>query len=255
MWNPDSYLAFADQRGRPFFDLLARVGATEPRRVVDLGCGPGNLTAALPRRWPDAAIEAIDSSPEMVAAARERGVDAQLGDVAQWRPAPDTDVVLANAVLQWIPGHTELLTRWAGELAPGSWLAMQVPGNFDAPSHRAVRTVAGYPEFADALRDMAFRTGEVVDTPAGYAAALTDAGCVADAWETTYIHELRGETPVLDWISGTALTDVRARLPEDAWAEFRRAIIPLLAEAYPARPDGTTFFPFRRVFVVAQVSE
>jgi trans-aconitate 2-methyltransferase len=253
VWNPDVYLTFADHRGRPFFDLLSRVGATDPRRVVDLGCGPGNLTVTLRDRWPDAAIEALDSSPEMVAAAQARGLDAAVADVSSWQPAVDTDVVVTNAVLQWVPGHQNLLTRWVGELPAGAWLAMQVPGNFDAPSHRAVREVARRSDFVDALGDLQFRDEFVVDTPVGYAARLTDAGCAVDAWETTYVHELTGKTPVLDWISGTALTEVMARLSPELQEEYRRQLIPLLAEAYPARADGRTFFPFRRVFVVAKV--
>lgn len=253
MWNPDVYLAFADHRGRPFFDLTSRVGAERPRRVVDLGCGPGNLTVTLQERWPDAVVEAVDSSAEMVEAARARGLDAELAGIADWTPKPDTDVVVSNAALQWVPGHADLLTRWAGLLEPGAWIAMQVPGNFDAPSHDAVRTVARTAEFAEALSDMPFREADVVATPTAYAELLTDAGCVVDAWETTYVHQLTGDTPVLDWITGTALTQVRSRLDDDAWERYRRAIIPLLAQAYPRRPDGTTYFPFRRVFVVARV--
>lgn len=252
MWNPDVYLAFADHRGRPFFDLVNRVAATAPRRVVDLGCGPGNLTETLHRRWPEALIQGWDSAPEMVAAATERGLDVHLGGIADWTPEPDTDVVISNAALQWVPEHRELLVRWSGQLAPGSWIAFQVPGNFHAPSHEAVRTVARSAPFADALRDMPFRDAEVVGAPTDYADLLTDAGWTVDAWETTYLHELRGETPVLDWITGTALTQVRERLTEDDWQRYRAAIIPLLAQAYPVRADGTTFFPFRRVFVVAQ---
>lgn len=248
------YLAFADQRGRPFFDLMSRVGAEKPRRVVDLGCGPGNLTLALAERWPDAVIEAWDSSAEMVESARERGVDAQVGDVRAWEPKPDTDVALSNATLQWVPEHAELLVRWAGALAPGSWIAMQVPGNFEAPSHEAVRAVARREPFANRLRDMPFRDGKVVNTAVEYANLLTDAGCQVDAWETVYTHELTGEHPVLDWITGTALRPVIDRLSEEAWQQFRQQLIPMLDEAYPTRPDGRTFFPFRRVFVVAQVS-
>src|SRR5688500_18218232 len=112
MWDPGQYLAFADHRSRPFHELVARVGATSPRRVVDLGCGPGNLTESLAARWPSAVVEALDSSPEMVAEARARGVDARVGDVASWEPAPDTDVVVTNAVLQWVPGHEDLLRGW-----------------------------------------------------------------------------------------------------------------------------------------------
>jgi trans-aconitate 2-methyltransferase len=253
MWNPDVYLAFADHRGRPFFDLLSRVGAEAPRRVVDLGCGPGNLTATLAQRWPGAVIEAVDSSQELVDAARERGVDASVGELETWTPAPDTDVVVSNAALQWVPSHRELLVRWAGELPAGAWIAMQVPGNFDAPSHQAVREVARRVPFANPLGDMPWRDEHVVETASRYADVLTDAGCTVDAWETTYVHQLTGDTPVLDWITGTALTQVKSRLSEEAWQQYRQAIIPLLAEAYPARSDGTTFFPFRRVFVVARV--
>jgi trans-aconitate 2-methyltransferase len=253
MWNPDVYLAFEDQRGRPFFDLMSRIGAVSPRRVVDLGCGPGNLTVTLRERWPMAHLEAVDSSPSMVTAARERGLDAVLGDIASWTPAGDTDVVISNAALQWVPTHRDLLVRWASALPSGGWIAMQVPGNFSAPSHHAVRTVASSPEFAEELADITFRHEDVVSTPLEYAALLTDAGCAVDAWETTYVHELTGETPVLDWITGTALTEVKARLSARRWEDFRRAITPLLAAAYPRRPDGLTFFPFRRVFVVARV--
>jgi trans-aconitate 2-methyltransferase len=252
-WDPTVYLAFADHRGRPFYDLLSRVNAANPRRVVDLGCGPGNLTVSLDQRWPDAVIEAVDSSPEMVAAARERGVDAVVGDLADWSPKPETDVVLSNAALQWLPNHVDLLVRWADELAPGSWIAFQVPGNFDAPSHRAVREAAHRAPFANSLSDLRFSEGKIVETPVRYAEILTEAGCTVDTWETTYIHELSGETPVLGWISGTALTEVKSRLSPEAYQQYEQQLMPLLVEAYPPRPDGRTFFPFRRIFVVAQL--
>ncbi len=254
MWDPDVYLTFAEQRARPFYDLLSRVGAEQPRRVVDLGCGAGNLTMQMSRRWPEALIEALDDSPEMVAAARNHGVDAAVGDVRDWRPRPDTDVVVSNAVLHWVPEHAELLVRWAGELAAGSWLAIQMPGNFETPSHAAIRAVARRPPFAETLRDEPFGVDAVVQPVAYYADLLTGAGCALDAWETTYLHQLTGEHPVLDWITGTALRPVREQLSDDDWQRFRTELIPLLADAYPARPDGVTFFPFRRVFVVAQVT-
>lgn len=252
VWHPESYLAFADERGRPFVDLLTRVGAEQPRRVVDLGCGPGNLTETMARRWPGAVIEAWDSSPEMIDAARARGLDAHVGDVRSWTPAPDTDVVVCNAVLHWVPEHPDLLVRWAGLLAAGSWIAVQVPGNFDAPSHRAVRAVAGRPHWSPILAGAALGD-DAVRTPAEYAGLLVDAGCAVDAWETTYVHRLSGPDPVLHWIAGTALRPVRRLLDDAAWARFGAELVPLLDAAYPPRADGTTFFPFRRVFVVARV--
>jgi trans-aconitate 2-methyltransferase len=253
MWDPNVYLSFADDRARPFYDLLSRVGAQQPRRVVDLGCGPGNLTLQLARRWPDAVVEGLDSSPEMVAAARERGVDATVGDLRTWAPQRDTDVVLSNAAAHWVPERDELMVRWAGQLAAGAWIAVQMPGNFESPSHTAVRAVARREPYAKTLRDNPFWVETVVDTPAHYAELLIGAGCTVDAWETTYIHQLTGEHPVLDWIGGTALVPVRERLNEQEYQQFRQELIPLLADAYPPQHDGTTFFPFRRVFVVAQV--
>jgi trans-aconitate 2-methyltransferase len=253
MWDPDVYLTFADYRGRPFYDLLSRVDARDPRRVVDLGCGAGNLTSQLARRWPGATVEALDSSAEMVAAARERGVNASVVDLRTWTPQPDTDVVLSNAAMHWVPEHRDLFVRWAGQLAAGSWLAIQMPGNFESPSHAAVHAVARRQPYAELLRDIPFRVGTVVDTPTRYAELLLVAGCTVDAWETTYIHQLTGEYPVLDWISGTALRPVSERLDDQQYQQFREELIPLLADAYPSRPDGTTFYPFRRVFFVAQV--
>ncbi|GAA2675662.1 MULTISPECIES: trans-aconitate 2-methyltransferase [Actinosynnema] len=248
MWDPEKYLAFADHRARPFHELLARVGAESPDRVVDLGCGPGNLTTTLAKRWPGAAVEALDSSPEMVEQARARGLDARVADVADWSPTPDVGVVVTNAVLQWVPGHPDLLRRWVGELASGAWLAVQVPGNFTGPSHELVREVAeDWPELRGVLR-----FAPVLD-PIGYAEVLAGAGAEVDAWETTYAQVLTGEDAALEWISGTALRPVRATLSDEAWAEYVARLRPRLRAAYPRRADGTTWFPFRRVFAVARV--
>lgn len=253
MWDPEKYLDYGDLRARPFFDLVARVEAEQPRRVVDLGCGPGNLTRTLARRWPDATVEAIDNSPEMVAAARRAGVGARLGDVTEWEPAPDTDVVLSNAVLQWVPGHRELLRRWVERLPSGAWLAVQLPGNFGAPSHTLPSRVARSPRWARRLAEVSLLREDAVADPRDYADSLADLGCRVDAWETTYIQRLTGENAVLEWVTGTALRPVRAALEEHEWAAFREQLAPLLAEAYPARADGTTWLPFRRVFAVARV--
>jgi len=250
MWDPETYLTFGDQRARPFHDLLARVRAHSPRRVVDLGCGPGTLTSLLARRWPQAQLEALDSSAEMVAAARERGVPAELGDVRAWSPGPDVDVVVCNAVLQWVPGHDALLRRWLAGLSPNAWLALQVPANLAAPSHAEVRRLAAEPRWCQLLD---LREPDAVFEPAGYAALLTTRESEVDVWETTYLHQLRGTDPVLDWITGAALRPVRAALSEQEWSAFRAELAPRLRAAYPAGADGVTWFPFRRIFVVVQV--
>ena len=245
-WDPAAYLRFADHRARPFHDLLARVAATAPRRVVDLGCGPGNLTALLAARWPAAVVEAVDSSAEMVAAARAAGIDARRADVAGWAPAPDTDVVVSNAVLHWVPEHRELLPRWLAALPAGAELAVQVPGNFAAPSHLLAHEVA-------AEHGVPLPAGSPVAEPAAYAALLAGTGAAVDVWETTYVQRLTGPDPVLGWIRSTTLRPVRAALADARYAAFEAALAPRLRAAYPAQPDGATWFPFRRIFAVARV--
>jgi trans-aconitate 2-methyltransferase len=249
-WDPSLYLGFDDHRARPFHDLLARVGATAPRRVVDLGCGPGHLTEVLAARWPGAAVTALDSSAEMVAAARERGIDAVQADVAGWMPEPGTDVVLTNAVLHWLPSHPELLPRWLGALGPGAWFALQVPGNFAAPSHVLPAELLAEPRWRGRV---ALEEGTAVLEPAGYAELLSATGADVDAWETTYLHRLTGPDPVLQWISSTTLRPVRAALDDAAYEAFRGELAPRLRAAYPPRPDASTWYPFRRVFAVARV--
>jgi len=240
-WDPETYLAFDDHRARPFRDLLARVRATAPRRVVDLGCGPGNMTALLAARWPEAVLEALDSSAEMVEAARANGIPARREAVEDWTPEPDTDVVVTNAVLQWVPTHRELLPRWLKALPAGAVFAMQVPGNFAAASHTLVRDLA-------AERGITLRGAAGVGHPADYAALL---GPSADVWETTYYQRLTGADPVLHWIRSTALRPVREALDPQAYADFEAELAPKLRSAYPAETSGGTWFPFRRLFAVA----
>lgn len=250
MWDPAEYLRFSDFRDRPAHDLLNRVTASTARRVVDLGCGAGNLTGLLTERWPTAVLEALDSSPEMVEAAVEAGVPAHVLDAREWMPEPDTDVVMCNAVLQWVPGHLELVRGWLRALPAGAWFAMQVPGNFDAAAHRAVYELIAEPGWSAELASL-LREPDRVSSPTEYAEALADERVELDVWETTYVHRLRGRDPVLAWLGGTALRPIKSALDERRWQRFIEALAPRLRERYPRRCDGSTWFPFRRIFVVA----
>jgi trans-aconitate 2-methyltransferase len=261
VWDPGQYLHFADERSRPFFDLLGRVRAQDPGLVADLGCGPGQLTATLADRWPDAEVRGIDSSAEMIKAARElpqsggHGSAGRLSfavaDVRQWQPERAADVIVSNAVLQWVPDHLQLLTRWAGMLSDAGWLAIQVPGNYDQPSHVVLRELARSDRWRPVLADVSLNR-QAAD-PADYLDLLAGAGCEVDAWETTYLHVLQGEDPVLDWYRGTGLRPVISALPPGQAAEFLADYGKRIREAYPASPYGTVL-PFRRVFVVASRS-
>jgi trans-aconitate 2-methyltransferase len=256
-WNPERYLTYADERGRPFVEMLARIGASAPDRVVDLGCGPGNLTAMLAARWPDADVHGVDSSPEMIAVARREHADRirfDVGDLRDWT-APDggVNVLVSNATLQWVPDHLDLLPQLLTQVRPGGWLAFQVPGNFDEPSHTIRAELAAEPEYAAYTREVAVPASH---DPATYLEVLAALGCTVDAWETTYLHVLTGaDDPdqVFTWVSGTGARPTLEALPAGLRESFEEEFKARLRAAYPSRPYGVVL-PFRRVFVVAQVA-
>jgi trans-aconitate 2-methyltransferase len=264
-WDPSQYLRYAASRSRPFHDLLARIPELPtPRnpRVTDLGCGPGNVTVSLFDRWPDAHITGVDSSAEMLEAAADLAgpapggqgrLDFTADDIADWAPGEPHDLIVSNAALQWVPEHAEdplFFTPWLDALHPGGTLAFQVPGNFTSPSHSLIHDVTARPRWHARLHHVS-RGYTHVRTPGEYLERLTALGCAVDAWETTYVHVLPGEDPVLDWVKGTALRPVLAALddPQDK-ADFTAEYATLLRAAYPPGPSGT-LFPFRRIFVVA----
>lgn len=257
-WDPAQYARFADHRSRPFHELMARVPVTDPALVLDLGCGNGPLTLALAERWTHARVVGVDSSPQMLDAARAADAESRVewveADLALWDIASvgAADVVVSNATLQWVPGHLPLLERWIEALADGGWLALQVPGNFDAPSHALMRQVAERHPRAGELEAALKRGGSA--QPATYLQLLSRAGCDVDVWETTYEHVLdpRGEqdNPVLEWVRGTGLRPVIDLLTDDdERAAFLEPYAAALAAAYPRTPAGV-ILPFRRIFAV-----
>ncbi len=252
-WDPTTYLAFADERSRPFADLSSRIAATAPRTVVDLGCGPGQLTATLAARWPDATVRGLDSSPEMVRAAQQYADDRltfEVADLRTWQPDEPVDVVVSNATLQWVPDHLDLLPRLVEALAPDGWLGIQVPANFGEPSHRLLYALADDPRFADATAGL---ERPAAPDAASYLAGLSGLGLDVDAWTTTYLHVLTGPDPVFRWISGTGARPVLQALSAEQRPEFEAEYRRLLREAYPAQAYGTVL-PFRRTFAVAHLA-
>ncbi len=253
-WDPAQYRKFGGERARPFYDLIGQIGADDPSSVVDVGCGPGELTMSLGQRWPEAEVLGIDNSPEMIKEADQAlaGGSARLRfellDAHDWVPGAPVDVIVSNALLQWIPDHEALMVRWAGWLAEGGWLAAQLPANHNQASYRLLRELMEADRWRPKLADvrLAFQAAQ----PARYLELLATAGCVVDAWETTYLHVLPGDDPVLGWLKGTGLRPVLAALDEPDRGEFEAEYAARLREAYPRREYGTVL-PFRRVFVVA----
>lgn len=249
-WDPQQYLAYADERGRPFADLVCRIGAEQPGAVVDLGCGPGNLTATLAARWPTARVVGIDSSEAMVARAPagER-LEFVVGDLRDWAAGEEAvDVLVSNAALQWVPGHLALLPQLASRVATGGWFAFQVPGNFGQPSHTIRAELAAQPPYAEHVAGVAVPSSH---DPADYLAAFDAQEWQVDAWETTYLHVLKGRDAVFEWVRGTGARPTLQALPDDLRGEFVAEFKQRLAQAYPETPHGV-LLPFRRIFVVAR---
>ena len=249
-WDPERYLTYADERGRPFVDLVTRIGAADPRLVVDLGCGPGNLTALLAERWPEADVIGVDSSPEMIEKGRATvpSVQFEVGDLRDWRG--EVDVLVSNATLQWLPDHLELFPRLVDQVLPGGWFAFQVPGNFDEPSHTIRTELAAEAPYAAHTADAAVPSSY---DGATYLRALQRLGCEVDAWETTYLHVLQGPEPVFTWVSGTGARPTLQALPDDLRPAFEEEFKRRLRAAYPDHGHGVVL-PFRRIFVVGRKS-
>ena len=251
-WSPQQYAAFEDERTRPSRDLVAAIPGSPAGRMCDLGCGPGNSTEVLAARFPDSAIEGVDSSPEMVAAARLRlpGMRFTVADILGWDDAGPFGVLLANAVLQWLPDHAALLPRLAAKLSPGGSLAVQMPDNLDEPAHLLMRQVAAHGPWAAKLAAASgARAG--LGTPEWYYAVLRQGCRRVDVWRTTYHHVLPGGADaVVEWFKGSGLRPFLAPLDAAEQAGFLAQYREGVTAAYPALPDGAVLLPFPRLFMV-----
>lgn len=251
-WSARLYLQFEAERTRPAVDLLAQIPISRAKCVVDLGCGPGNSTELLARKFPDAAIIGLDTSEDMLAEARKRlpGASFERADIAQWRAAAPVDLIFANAVLQWIPGHIALMARLAAQLAPGGCLAVQVPDNLGERSHALMREVAGRAPFEEKLSS-ASAARETIGAFREYYETLAPACSQVDVWRTTYVHALPGPDAIVEWVKSTGLRPFLAPLAPADKRRFLSQYREEVAAAYPPLADGRVLLPFPRLFVVA----
>jgi trans-aconitate 2-methyltransferase len=251
-WSAQRYLSFEAERTRPVRDLVAAIPTDPVRSAVDLGCGPGNSTEVLAHRFPEALITGLDSSPDMVAAARKRlpGHDFALADIARWMPSAPADILLANAVLQWLPDHAALLPRLQAALHPGGSLAAQMPDNLDEPVYQLMRQVAREEPWAAALA-----TGAGTRPGMGgidwYYRILKAGACRVDIWRTTYYHVLPGPAAVVAWFEGSGLRPYLDPLSAEQRTSFKARYQALVGAALPAQEDGSILLPFPRLFFVA----
>lgn len=246
-WNPELYLQFSAERTRPAQELVARIASrASVRQVYDLGCGPGNSTELLRKAWPQAKITGIDTSPAMLEKARRALPDCDFieEDAALWRPQSEPDLIYANASLQWLPDHPSLFPRLASLLAPQGMLAVQMPDNWEEPTHAAMRTVAK-------AMGMTVKEREPLLTVEDYYDLLSQAGCELDIWRTTYFHLLPSVDAVVDWLRSTGLRPFLDALDETGEERFLERYRLLLSQHYLPRRDGRLLLAFPRLFIVA----
>jgi trans-aconitate 2-methyltransferase len=251
-WDPAQYLRWSDHRLRPAVDLIQRVPLERPAHIVDLGCGTGNVTAYLRRAWPTARVTGVDGSPAMLERARasDPAVDWQEADIAGWRPAAPVDLLFSNAALHWLDDHATLFPRLLGLVAAGGVLAVQMPRNFSEPSHTSVTDVVHEGPWRARLAPLI--RSEPCKPPAYYWDLLAAGATSLDVWETVYQQALTGEQPVADFVKGSYLKPFLDALDPAERPAFEAAYRARVSRAYPARSDGTTLFPFRRLFIVAR---
>jgi trans-aconitate 2-methyltransferase len=259
-WDPGQYRRYADHRSRPGFDLLCHIDHPHPLQVVDLGCGTGDLARAMKDRWPQAQVAGVDHSIDMLAEAAGSGgeVDWIEADITTWSPARPIDVLYSNAVLHWIPDHQTLFPRLVSWLAPGGILAVQMPLSWAEPSHVLMREVlrtggpTGRPIGTSGLWSQLAR--KWVAEPIEYHDLLAPLVSSFDLWTTRYFQVLAGPEPVFEWVKGTGLRPVLEALDGPELDRFLNHYRERLLDVYPRRPDGTTLYPFPRLFIVASVA-
>lgn len=251
-WNPSLYLEFGNERTRPAVDLAARISLSDPARVIDLGCGPGNSTRVLRSRWPQSRIAGLDCSEAMIDQAKrsDSGVGWVACDIADWNPSSLHDLIFANASLQWLPDHGKLFGRLISFLRPGGVLAVQMPFHYDSPLHQVMLSVSRCPEWNERMENA---RNALTYHESGYYYDILISDCTSvEVWETEYFHRLPNVQAILEWISATGLRPFFKALNSSQETDrFRRMILEGYIKAYPQRRDGRVLLPFRRQFIVA----
>lgn len=249
-WDPDRYLRFADHRTRPGLELITRIPDVTAHRIVDLGCGTGHLTVRLAERWPDAEVTGIDSSDEMIERARRDHTDITwiVDDIERWEPPQPVDIIFSNATLHWLDDHEHVFARLRTHLAAGGVLAVQMPDNWDAPTHRIPAEILDEGEWPAAARSALLR--DRLSPPETYARRVQPSE--VDMWRTTYFQRLGGDDAVWTWVTGSLLRPVLAALDDADRKRFAGTCKRRYAAVYPPGPDGITTVPFSRFFLVAQ---
>jgi len=251
-WDSNLYLKFASERTQPSIDLVSRINLPNPQRLIDLGCGPGNSTAMLRQRWPQAQIVGLDNSPEMIAAATQAYPEQQwrLADIATWAASTPFDLVFSNAALHWLPDHAHLFPHLFEQVRQGGAFAVQMPAHYQSSVQRVIQEVSRDPAWDSRMG--AVREAHTKESPSFYYEVLQPLAAHLDIWETEYYHVMESPQAIVDWFRGTGLRPYLEALETDEQRQqFEQQVLAGYTRAYPRQKDGRVLFPFRRLFLVA----
>lgn len=251
-WSATQYLCFEDERTRPARDLLARVPLPSAERVIDLGCGPGNSTELLVERFGASSVSGIDSDDDMLAKAGARLPEIPFvkADLATWEPEVPVDLLFANAVFQWLPGHLDIFERLLKGLKPGGVLAVQMPDNLGEPCHLAMEETGADGPWSEAFAGGRLRRA-LLPRPADYLERLQPHCLSVDVWHTVYYHPIRDAEAIVAWVEGTGLRPYLAAVAPEQREAFRKSYLQRIDAAYPPMADGQRLLAFPRLFVLA----
>lgn len=255
-WDAQAYLQFANERTQPALDLASRVNLARPQRIVDLGCGPGNSTAMLRRRWPQAEVIGLDNSEDMIAAATEAYPEGKWlqADIAEWTAPVPVNLLFSNAALQWVPDHARLLPHLWDLVAAGGALAVQVPAHHHSAVREMILAVAGDPAWSHLMA--APSRAMSIEPPAFYYGVLQPLASHLEMWETEYYHFLEGPEAIVEWFRATGLRPFLGALENrEQELAFEAKLLERFTRHYPRQPDGKVLFTFRRLFFVAYRAE
>ena len=251
IWNPDLYLKFQKERTQPSIDLVNRIEIENPKKIIDVGCGPGNSTEILRSRWINSEIIGIDNSDQMIEKAKKKYPYGtwKLNDAMDIDKFGKFDIVFSNAVLQWIPNHEKLIPHLLNHVAADGVLAVQVPQNQFSVLHKALIEIADENEFKeytqDAKKILNYRTGEY------YYNLLCDSVKEFYMWETTYLHILENHEDLIEWYKSTGMKPFLQSLPTEALkTRLINKIYKKCKNGYKYQKDGKIIYPFNRLFFI-----
>jgi len=250
-WNPDLYMQFSSERTQPSIDLIGKINQIEPKSIIDIGCGPGNSTQVLVNRWPKSQITGLDSSTAMIKKAKQDYPNQEwiVADALTYNPEIKYDIIFSNAVIQWIPNHEKLLTKFHENLTDNGIIAIQIPLFWDMPLGQIINNTAKDDRWKTKTESVSNLF--TIHDYSFYFDQLSELFNSIEMWETHYMHILNSHIAILEMMRSTGLKPCLERLDDDSEKnKFEEEVLKKIRNAYPIQKNGKVLLPFKRLFFI-----